>query len=325
MKIFNTFTSFKRIKKLPDVDILIWATHLIYNHLLNYRTKIYCAKNDLEFLKSHHLIDLYDEIDSDWLESFYDIPRQLNIDDSKFWFIRKYLCMRHELSINKESVYSDVDILLRRRLDLSHECLFWSPEPAISKDDIYVPWRNLSKPDGYRMPQHVLDTKDAYNCGILYFKDPSLFNKCYDESFAFMTNNPCKIKLHKGRDDVGDLIINDAVWACNAEQRILKAVVTHENANVAFVMDKKAQGWSKHAVHFFYYRAAWRYMNDPDYEVTPNALSMLNLTVLECMSIIEHHCKTIGNFTLLEHFEKMFPEWRDINVKERVFPIKDYR
>ena len=320
MIVFNTFTNYQRVKKLPETDILIWTVCLLRYKMFGYTTKLFCTKADIPFLKEWHLIELYDVIDTDLFEN---CPMLDKIDNKHFWSTRKIEAMYYQLFILEEpAVYTDVDIIMRMPFDLSHDALVWSPEAwNTNEGQVYVPWRNLSKPQGYRMPQYIIDTKDAYNCGVWYFKNRDVFKEYRDEYYGFCLNNPCKIK-HQNRDDVKDLETNNSVWACNAEQRILKGVLTHNNQDVACVMPNRCKGWSKQGVHFFFYRISWKYLNDKEWNPAPDALSMLNLTIYECLASLKSFNMNFYNFWLSRPWLKGFFE--NFDAKEKEYPIKEY-
>ena len=69
MIIFNTFTNYQRVKKLPEVDILIWTVCLLRYKMFGYHTKLFCTKADIPFIKEWHLYELYDIIDTDLFEN----------------------------------------------------------------------------------------------------------------------------------------------------------------------------------------------------------------------------------------------------------------
>ena len=247
------------------------------------------------------------------------------IDNKHFWSTRKIEAMYHQLNVLEEpAIYTDVDIIMRQPFNLDCDCLVWSPEEWITNEgQVYVPWRNLSKPAGYMMPKYIIDTRDAYNCGVWYFKNKEIFNEYRKQYYSFCLNNPCKIKLHKSRgDDVKDLETNNSVWACNAEQRILKAVLTEYNQKVNCVMPLRGKGWSKQGVHFFFYRISWKYLNDKDWNPAPDALSMLNLTIYECLTSLKNFNQDFYNFWLNKEWLKGF--FDDFDAKEKKYPVKEY-
>lgn len=321
MIVFNTFTNYQRVKQLPEMDILIWTVGLLRYKQLGYNTKLFCTKADMPFIKKWHLYELYDMIDADLFERNEMLQK---IDNAHFWSTRKIEAMHWQMSVLDEpAIYSDTDIIMRSRFDLSHDALMWSPESwNTNEGQVYVPWRNLSKPEGYKMPQHIVDTKDAYNCGVWWFKDKGMFEEYRKEYYDFCIGNPCKIK-HRNRDDVDDLITNNSVWACNAEQRILKAVLDHHKQDVACVMPARGKGWSKQGVHYFFYRISWKYLNDKDYNPAPDALSMLNLTIYECLVSLKAYNKGFYEFWLDRPWLKGFFE--NFDAKEKVWPVKEYQ
>lgn len=320
MIIFNTFTNYKRIAKLPETDVLIWATCLIRYKIFGYTTKIFCTQKDIQFLKDWHLFELYDIIDT---QLFTNCPILEKIDNTHFWSTRKIEAMYYQLYIlNEPAIYTDIDIIMRQPFDLSGDVLVWSPEEwSTDEGSIYVPWRNLSKPKGYIMPKWIIDTRDAYNCGVWYFKNREVFAQYRDEYYNFCLGNPCIIK-HKNRDDVADLDSNNAVWACNAEQRILKAVLTHNKQQVKFVMPERKKGWSKQGVHYFFYRISWRFLNDKDWDPAPDALPMLNLTIFECIKTIQQYSKQLYDFWSTRPWLLNFEA--SIDIKNKIYPIKEY-
>ena len=321
MIVFNTFTNYQRVKKLPEIDILIWTCCLIRYRAFGYTTKLYCTQKDIEFLKQWRLYDLYDEIDTTLFEDNEMLNR---IDNSHFWSTRKIEAMYHQLNVlNEPVIYTDVDIIMRRPFDLSHDALVWSPEEwNTNEGQVYVPWRNLSKPVGYKMPKYILDTKDAYNCGVWWFRDKEVFNEYRRQYYAFCLDNPCKIKLHKKRgDEVEDLITNNSVWACNAEQRILKAVLTNANQDVACVMPERKKGWSIQGVHYFFYRISWKYLHDDEWAPAPDALPMLNLTVVECMLTIKDFDKGLFGFW---NSRDIVRGWDEVDAKNKVWKLDRY-
>lgn len=308
----------KRYGSMPLVDILIWTTSLICYRQMRYVTKLYCGKGDLKFLKDYKLDSLYDIVDDELFDNSDIIPQ---VDPVRFWSTRKIEAMHHQICVLKQpAVYSDTDIIMRQPFNLSGDALMWCPE-SNNQDrcTIYVPWRNLSKPEGYRMPDYVLQEKSAYNCGIWWFKNPDVFEEYRKEYYGFTIGNPCKIKLHKSRDDVKDLESNNNVWACNAEQRILKAVLSHRNQDVRCITPNKGNGWTKEAVHYFHYRVAWRYIDNDEYAPTPESIPMLNLTVKECMLRIKSYSQE-----LYEFWNAKFPEWVSIDAKQKIWPIQKY-
>lgn len=317
MIVFNCFSTMKRYGSMPLTDILIWTTSLIRLKSMQYVTKLYCDKSSHEFLDKWHLRQLYDIIDDEFYEQ--DKEKIESVDSRYFWSTRKIEAMHHELELGNDSIYSDTDIIMRKPFDLSGDFLCWCPEEgSIENNSIYVPWRNLSKPLGYMMPKWMLETKDAYNGGIWWFKNKDVYEEYRTEYYRFAVNNPCKIK-HTNRDDVSDLITNNNVWACNGEQRVLKAVLDHNNQEVKFIMDERKKGWSKDAVHFFHYRIAWRYLHDKVYDPAPDALPMLNLTIKECMLTVKAYNKSLHDFWL-----QYFSDYEKIDAKNKIWPIQEY-
>lgn len=285
MIIFNTFSNGKRYATMPETDILIWCASLIKYKNFGYTTKLFCLEEDIPFLKQYHLYELYDQIDTTLLK---DNEQLAKIDESIFWSSRKIEAMYHQLfTLNEPAIYVDTDIIMRVPYNLSHDVLVWSPEPRIVKFlpngevdwscTIYPSWKFLSKPEDYRMEEYIQQTPDAYNCGVWFFKDREVFKKYREEYYKFCIGNPGKIKHVKKN------FFNNAIFPCNAEQRILKAVLTHEEQDVGFVMPQKAKGICNDGCHYFWYRVGWRQMNKKGVQPTEDILSVLNWTLMECL------------------------------------------
>lgn len=263
MLVIQNFSNLKHQKKFYETEILIWATGLLKYKSFGYKTKLYCTEEEIPFLKEWGLYDLYDEIDSTFFNSWICNLGQVN--EERFWSTRKIEALYHELIQleNKEPViYSDTDIIMEKPFNIEdQDCLFWSPEHW--EDDVegnvYVNWDILSKPMGYELPEYLKKVMDAYNCGILYFRDPKVFEEYRAEYFTFVIGNPCELIPQEGMDyDYEDLKKRNNVWACNAEQRILRGVIEQLGLKPAFVMDTKKDGVCENGIHYFIYRMCWK-------------------------------------------------------------------
>jgi len=320
MIVFNVFSNRKRIGEIPEVDVLIWTASLLRYRSFGYRTKLYCTRKDIPFLDKWGLRRLYDVIDDDTLSAI----GPLGIDESKFWSTGKLTAVNYQKhDVWEQAVYSDVDVLMRKPFDLSHDCLVWSPE---GKDDddggIYVPWDALSVPDGYAMPEHIRATDDAYNCGVLWFggdKGRQAVGDWFRDYEDFATLNPCEIV---GGEDVADLRTNDAVWACNAEQRFLKATLDREGLDVGFVMPEKGNGLSADGDHYYYYRVVWRFFKESGLAMNSDALRVLNATVKECLETIRDAEPGLYEFWQTVPWARNFLDVVDLG--QGLFPISSY-
>lgn len=297
MIIFNTFTNAQHIKSLPDIDILMWLTSLIQYKNLGYRLKLYCLPSDIQFLKDEHLYGLYDEIDTEFFVRNTVLDK---INGEKFWSSRKIEAIHHELcELKSGAIYSDTDILMFKPLDLNCDALVWSPELVYNKQKtIYVSWDNISKPKDYVMPQYIKDCSDAYNCGILWFKDPEIFKEYRQQYLDFVLDNPCELKNTPEYDN--------NIFACNAEQRILKAVLTKKEANVGKIMPEKRFGLSMNGNHYYWFRTCWRYnpvlnlnfVDSSGYQQVVEAYKVMNNFIDMALKIIGVYSNVIYVSTL---------------------------
>lgn len=182
------------------------------------------------------------------------------INGTCFWSKRKLECIKHEFETTDEPfIYMDTDIIINMPFDVSEDIdlIAWSPE---TQEKIYIPWQHLSIPKGYKMPEYIYKTEGAYNCGILYFKTKQQFLDYRKQYINYTMGNPCETRGVTAWDET---IRN--IWACNAEQRILKAVAEHENWNVKLIMDKQAPGACDFGIHYYYLRGFWRLLGIPDF------------------------------------------------------------
>lgn len=310
MTIINIFSSLKRFDNYPETDILIWAAALSKYKSFGYNTKIYCMPNDLFFLAEYKLLQLYDEVDTDFLQ-LYELNKK--VDDNIFWSDRKIEILHHEFFDlkNTDFIYTDTDVFMNIAFDISDcDVLFWSPEPRLVKfkdngdinwdTTIYPDWKFISKPRNYKMPQYIKEIDDAYNCGVMYFKNPNIFKIYYKEYYKFTINNPCTVE--------NGFTYNKSLFPCNAEQRILKAIITNTHQKVKFIMPEKLNGICKEGYHFFWFRTAWSNMNK--YQVLPIAYVMLNTAIYESLQTLKTNCFEIYEFykdlPWLINFEKKF-------------------
>ena len=154
--VFNNFTSGTRTK-YPKMDILIWIAGLLRYKSFGYRTKLYCLREDIQFLKDNRLFGLYDEIDVDTLANEAQAALS-KVDGKRFWSTRKLECMRHEWLVlgNADSIYSDTDVVMNSPFSLNGlDALTWSPETH-KKVSIYIPWEMMTSPAGVKPTMRLM-------------------------------------------------------------------------------------------------------------------------------------------------------------------------
>ena len=307
MKILQNFSSKKHIKELPITDILIWylGTSRLkgYGHTL----KLYCEEKDLDFLKEWGLFDLYDEVDTEFLSNneLFEIINQEN-----FWSIRKIECINHEYEISEEPfIYMDTDIVMNMPVHMAGDLLVWSPE---QKQEIYVPWECLSAPYDYVMPEYIYKMDKAYNCGILGFKSKELFDLYRKEYLTFVINNPC---ITFDLEATEETIRN--IWACNAEQRILRAVANNNKWGVYTIMPTQIPGACNAGIHYYLCRAFWRQLNKN--ELNDDAreywIGILNDQIRLLMSILkEQNSEMFNKFISIDWIKDCVEN--NINIEE---------
>ena len=259
MYVINNFSN-QEYSKLTDIDILIWLISLMSYKKLGYTTKLYCEEKDIQFLKDNCLLHYYDEVDTN---TFAQNKELSMINNKEFWFWRKIVAIEHEFNLGHEFFYSDTDVILMEKPDFSNCDLYvWWLEDRDSKlwelnRTVYCDWHDISCPKDYDMPNYIRNTgRDNFNCGLLHFKNQMIFNFWKKEMLGFIINNPC-ILYNK------DLYSSRAVFACNTEQRFLKGIANHLKLTVkAFDNAITSNGMTPTGVHFWYWRNAWKNMEE---------------------------------------------------------------
>lgn len=257
----SKITIFQNFPSLPDAtifwkyDIKIWKESVLQYKKLGYKTKIFCTHAEKFLLDAWDLTPYYDEIDVDFLE---DNPILKNINLHYFWSSRKMECMRFQLGINPMSVYSDTDVVMRTRFQFGdYDAIVWSSENEASNpnDNIYRPWEYFSVPKNYVLPDFIFNTSNAYNCGVMWFANPDWFNIFYSHYLNFVMNNPCK---YLGPEDM-DEGRKRVLFACNAEQRILRAVLEKYGVVVGYIEQGTQNGHAKDgSIHYYCDKVAAR-------------------------------------------------------------------
>ena len=279
MKVIQNFTSNTHYKTIPLTDIIIWSCCLQNLKVFNHKTKLYCRSTDISFLKEWNLYSMYDEIDTEFLDN-WESP----VDETNFWSTRKLACIEHEFKINSDQfIYMDTDVIINMPLYCPSDILVWGLEP---EGGVYIPWEELSLPENYKLPEWLKDTKEAYNCGVLAFKSKDIFTGYLQEYYKFTLNNPCIISSEKNFVDTE----KRAIWACNAEQRLLTGYIDYLGLEPTAVNIDPHQHISESGIHYYILRHNWRLLADwsdcfPE-EIKKVVIYQLNKTIRSCLSIL---------------------------------------
>lgn len=303
MKIINNFSSQKHTS-LSSFDILIWYVSLLHAKKLGYQTKLYCEEKDFRFLKDWGLFDLYDEIDSSFISSS---PVLATINNTCFWSSRKLECIGHEFEVSSEPfLYTDVDVILDRPLPLDYDLLAWCPE---DRPNLYLPWKHFSTPAGYEMPsflQKVDKVSKALNCGVLYFRTKEMFDLYHKAYLSFTLNNPCQF-IDLPADSEGQ---RRDLWACNAEQRILYALVEDRDWNAGCCTFDMDLGLSDVGTHYFSFRTVWRGLFDEKAPLTEEARTASSYTLSSLIALLLRSLdkEALNRFLKIPSFAKLWQE-----------------
>lgn len=312
--IFNTCSTKLSKNTLSNLELLVWYCSIISYKNNGYKLKLYCRNEDINYLKKEFLYDLYDEIDCTTLSSSENKAIISKINMKKFWSTLKLLAIDHELNINSKSIYSDTDIISFKPYDIKQDTtlLVWGEEKI---DKIYDKFKDLSVPDGYIRKQFIEDTKSAFNCGVLYFKYIDFFKEYFKEYLDFTKNNPCIMSKENTKND----IFNN-FFACNAEQKILKAIYDKNKEQCVQKIEEKENtcGIVSNAFHLYRFKILWA-RNDflpveteEQRAIKKNNILFLNIFINQCFNFLKEN----NFYYLYEHlknnkkyFEKDYIEY----------------
>lgn len=318
MYVINNFSN-QLYSKLSDIDLLIWLVSLNSYKQLGYKTKLYCEEKDLQFLKDNCLLHYYDEVDTATLAESNELKE---INNKEFWFWRKIVAMEREFSLGHEFFYSDTDIVLMKKPDFSKCDLYvWWPEDRDSENwanrkTVYCNWEDISCPPNYVMPEYIKNTgRNNYNCGLLYFKDFSVFKKWKSDMLNFIIGNPC-VKYNES------LYEQNACFACNTEQRFLKGLANHLNLKVdSFDTAIRSNGMTPDGVHFWWWRNAWRNMESA-FRLNNTTLSdSRNLGIIQALLVVVDFVELWMNKFQENNF---LLEWVRLANKEYIYQILEF-
>ena len=104
--------------------------------------------------------------------------------------------------------------------------------------------------------------------------------------FNFTLNNPCILDESIKATDLE----KRAIWACNAEQRILKGIIDNLDLEPTAITISPHAHTSEEGIHYYIWRHAWRSLLEwPDQYFEDErafAISMLNQTIIGCLNIL---------------------------------------
>lgn len=300
MKIIQNFTSNKHYQNIPIIDILIWSCGLNNLKVFKHKLKLYCKSSDIKFLKDWGLFDFYDEIDTSFLETF-----ESTVNETNFWSIRKLACIEHEFDISAEPfIYMDTDIIMNIPLSNPSDLLVWGLEP---QRGVYLSWEHYSLPYGYSLPDWLKNTHDAYNCGVLAFKNKEFFNLYLKEFYKFTEGNVCLLSESAEKTFLDSE--KRAIWACTAEQRILKGLAEKLNWDVTAVNTEAHEHMSESGIHYYILRNNWRQLRDrSDFlseDIKNIIIFQLNSTVQSILAWLPQNIRAL----FLDRSEELFLFW----------------
>lgn len=286
MKVIQNFSSNAHYTTIPLTDILIWCTGLYNLKSLGHSLKLYCKESDLDFLKKYNLDTFYDEIDISFLQTY-----KPKINERNFWSVRKLACIENEFNSSTEPfIYVDTDVIINMPLHCPTDLLVWGLEPA---GGVYLPWNEFSVPKDYVLPEWLEKTQDAYNCGVLAFKTKDLFMRYLEEYYKFTLENPCKL--------VSETQLTEeekrSVWACTAEQRILKGLTDYLDWEPSAITITPHNHYSDSGIHYYILRQNWRLLRDHKDQLSEEQhqiiLFQLNHTIKTCLSWLPEYFRNV--------------------------------
>lgn len=223
---------------LNAYDILMWTLSVIKYKKYGFITKLYCDKASYEMLNKYHLIELYDEVDTELLE------QDFNILKASYWAMPKILSYKHELELGSDCFVSDTDMIPFCNLErfFNYDLSVWSNDEHLEHTVIYLPKESLSTPKGYVFPKWFTWRATPLNSGIIYFKDKNNALEYCNEVIRYVTNN----KNNQQN--------NTCQSMCFAEQRILGEYASYKQLQVGVVRPTRKSCLNKNAWHLFQHK-----------------------------------------------------------------------
>jgi hypothetical protein len=258
MKVIQSRISIPEIslKVINRTGLLVWYLSAIKWKKFGFDLKFYADTRTKEFMDSHLLTELYDEVDIETMNSIDsmtkdDIERELGPEDKKiftryFWAITKILSHKVELETNPENIIvSDIDLIP-----------MINPMQMIESSDIFVfkkefvemsAYKNynaetLSKPQGYSFPNWFSWVAQPLNVGVLHIKSKKMRKLYIEEAMKFMYNNK-----NENKNDSAETM-------CFPEQRLLGELATTFRQRVASFQPPVSKSFNENCWHTYQFK-----------------------------------------------------------------------
>ena len=200
------------------MSLLVWVLSIIKWKEYGNTLKLYCDKTTLEDIKKIGFDILYDEIDSDYLES-QEACKDINF--YWFWAMPKLLSLRHEVvDLVNDVVVVDQDVVPMSdvsRMWTNSDVAVWSNKEYVETRAVYKKLHELSLPKDYKIPEWFCGKAKPLNTGIIHIKNKDIVDFYTSEIIKWCKNNENEKCNTRGQT------------MCNPEQRMLGEIVKHKN------------------------------------------------------------------------------------------------
>ena len=214
------FSITKNIKsgtyELPNYQILYTVLSALNWKLNNGPIKLYTDSVGLSYYKQLGICDLYDEIDTEFLDNLQ------NVDPAYYWTSGKIQALQNE---TEPFVFLDQDFIVRNRVPES----FYSSDLGIGHWEIPRGEYYFTKKQWESEIKHI-EFPENYNCNayspntsFLYFKNPEVVSKY--------------VELHKKLIDSGDHQVPEWFWLAT-DQGILGHVIRENKFTTNTLTDR---------------------------------------------------------------------------------------
>ena len=213
--------------------LLMWYLSALQIKKLGHTAVMYTDEETLEHMKSVHLDELYDIINTDVYKADYE-----GINFRDFWALPKIYAFMYELDNFDNTVMIDTDLILFKNLNYNNaDVSVWANKEYKEIRGIYCDIKDVSLPVGYTFPDWFNAESQPLNTGILHFRNKQRAKEYCQEIIRFSQNN-----LNSKGNTQSQLM-------CFAEQRLLGAYIDGHKMTYMTVQPLNQGVFNKNGFH----------------------------------------------------------------------------
>lgn len=224
------------------ISLLTWVLSILKIKEFGHQAVLYTDTKTLEDVKQFGFEDLYDEINTTYLED-EEVCKGINFH--WFWAMPKLLAYKHELEIGNNPLMIDEDLVLMVDIENKTQVLpltVWNNKEFLIYKGTYPSLDNLSTHENYEFPKWFKGNIKPLNSGILYFKRPQIALEYLEEVFRFVINN------NNNKNNTMTQTM------CTAEQRFLGEYVKYKGFSPYTIQPTNEGFFNKNGFHLCGYK-----------------------------------------------------------------------